>query len=159
MHLHSLFQGAHAFLAGPAAVAGVSADAAAAKPNGAFHTIAEIVAHMAFWQRWFLDRCDGLTVPMPAPASLGWPTVSRNDWDSVREQFEADYRRALALTDDVARVDLPLTPAIEFTPLTHYTIGDALTHIALHNAHHLGQVITLRQQLAQWPPPAGSWTW
>ena len=31
--------------------------------------------------------------------------------------------------------------------------------VATHNAHHLGQVILLRQLLGAWPPPAGSWTW
>jgi uncharacterized damage-inducible protein DinB len=52
-----------------------------------------------------------------------------------------------------------VTPPIEFPPLTHYTIADALTHVATHNAHHLGQVILLRQLAGTWPPPAGSWTW
>ena len=28
-----------------------------------------------------------------------------------------------------------------------------------HNAHHLGQVVLLRQQRGLWPPPAGSYTW
>jgi uncharacterized damage-inducible protein DinB len=114
---------------------------------------------MAFWQQWFLDRCDGVAVPMPAPAAIGWPKVDDGHWDVVRERFEAGFERALTLADVGARVMLPITPPIEFDPMATYTVGDALTHIALHNAHHLGQVITLRQQLGSWPPPAGSWTW
>ena len=55
--------------------------------------------------------------------------------------------------------DQLITPAIEFPPLAHYTVGTALVHIAQHNSHHLGQVILLRQLMALWPPPAGSWTW
>jgi hypothetical protein len=43
--------------------------------------------------------------------------------------------------------------------LAHYTIGDVLVHLAQHNAHHLGQVVVLRQLLDRWPPAAGSWTW
>jgi hypothetical protein len=43
--------------------------------------------------------------------------------------------------------------------LAHYSIGDALVHIAQHNSHHLDHVILLRQMMALWPPPAGSWTW
>jgi hypothetical protein len=31
--------------------------------------------------------------------------------------------------------------------------------MATHTAHHLGQIIVLRQLLGAWPPPAGSWTW
>jgi uncharacterized damage-inducible protein DinB len=52
-----------------------------------------------------------------------------------------------------------VTPAIEFPPLAHHTVREALVHVAMHNAHHLGQVITLRQLLGAWPPPAGSYTW
>jgi len=52
-----------------------------------------------------------------------------------------------------------LTPAIEFPSLAHYSRRDVLVHVATHNAHHLGQVILLRQLLGVWPPPSGSWTW
>jgi uncharacterized damage-inducible protein DinB len=159
MHLHSLFQGAHAFIAVPAALADLPDALAEEKPNGAVHSIAEIVAHMRFWQQWFLGRCDGVATPIPTPAAMGWPSVSRGEWESIRTGFESDFARALALTDDLDKLDRAVTPAIDFEPLRHYTIRDALTHIALHNAHHLGQVVTLRQQLKTWPPPAGSWTW
>ena len=37
--------------------------------------------------------------------------------------------------------------------------GDALVHIAQHNSHHLGQVVSARQFLELWPPRAGGWTW
>ena len=127
--------------------------------SGTPHSVAEIVAHMAFWQDWFLDRCDGAATPVVAQASLGWPGVANDQWESVLEGFQNGFTRALALAEDDTRVDTLVTPAIEFGPLEHYRIRDALTHIALHNAHHLGQVVTLRQQLGAWPPPAGSWTW
>jgi uncharacterized damage-inducible protein DinB len=53
----------------------------------------------------------------------------------------------------------PISPAIEFPPLAHHTIGDALLHVSVHNSHHLGQVIVLRQLMGCWPPPAGRHTW
>jgi uncharacterized damage-inducible protein DinB len=52
-----------------------------------------------------------------------------------------------------------VTPAIEFPPLADYTIRDAMVHVGVHTAHHLGQVVVLRQLMGLWPPPAGSWTW
>ena len=37
--------------------------------QGAEHSIAEIVAHMSFWQEWFCRRCQGIADPMPASAA------------------------------------------------------------------------------------------
>jgi hypothetical protein len=65
----------------------------------------------------------------------------------------AGLRRAVLLPQ--GRVN----PPIEFPPMADYTIEDALTHLAQHNAHHLGQIVTLRQAIGAWPPPEGSFTW
>jgi uncharacterized damage-inducible protein DinB len=159
MHLHSILRGAHSYLAPSAALAGLTADVACHKPANTPHSIAEIVAHMAFWQEWFLDRCDGVATPAPARASQGWPSLRNGEWDTVLARFESGFRRALALADDEARGALPVVPALEFDHLRRYTTHDVLIHLALHNAHHVGQVVTLRQQQRAWPPPAGSWTW
>ena len=158
MHLRALYRGAHSYLPHPHALDGLSAEQAALRPGGAPHSIAEVVAHMAFWQDWFLDRCEGTATPNP-PAVLGWPHITPDQWAAVRARFDHGFERALTLAKDDARVTRPITPPLEFDHLASYTIGDALTHLALHNAHHLGQVITLRQQIGAWPPPRGSWTW
>jgi uncharacterized damage-inducible protein DinB len=159
MQLQSILRGAHAYLSPSAALAGLSASQASERPAHSGHPIAEIVAHMAFWQDWFLDRCDGVATPVPAPASRGWPAVGDGEWDTVLMRFESGFKRALAVAGDEARSVRRVSPPIEFEPFANYTTADALVHVALHNAHHVGQVITLRQHLGAWPPPAGSWTW
>ncbi len=135
-------------------VAGLSAEDAARRVPGVNHSIVEIVAHMLFWQSWFLNRCSGIPVPAAAHAAEGWPTVTAADWVRVRDQFLQDLSRA---------VDLPargrIDPPLEFPPIADYGVEDTLTHVAQHNAHHLGQVVTLRQALGLWPPPGGSYTW
>jgi uncharacterized damage-inducible protein DinB len=83
--------------------------------------------------------------------------VAPGSWPEVRARF-IDRLQALAALAD-GDVTAPLTPPIEFPPLAGYTLSDALVHVATHNAHHLGQVIVLRQRQGTWPPPAGSWTW
>jgi len=94
---------------------------------------------------------------MVTTAAAGWPAVAPGSWPDVRARFLSRLQQLAALADgDVTR---PVTPPIEFPPLAHYTIADALTHVVTHNAHHLGQVILLRQLAGSWPPPAGSWTW
>ena len=159
MRLHSVLRGAHSYLPADATLAGLTTGEAATRPPNAEHSIAEIVAHMAFWQQWFLDRCEGRTTPAPPRAELGWPAVNALSWDEVYERFDAGFRRALSIAENEAGVAQPITPPLEFGHLARYTVGDALIHVALHNAHHLGQVITLRQMMGTWPPPAGRWTW
>ena len=145
------------YLAPEKALDGLSAADAERHVTGVTHSVAELVAHLAFWQDWFHARCTGDAQPMVASAAAGWPAVSAGAWPTVRSRFGARLQQLGALADgDVAR---PVTPPIGFPPLAKYTIGDALVHVATHNAHHLGQVIVLRQLMGTWPPPSGSWTW
>jgi uncharacterized damage-inducible protein DinB len=36
------------------------------------------------------------------------------------------------------------------------TMADELHCVAMHNAHHLGKIVALRQQIGAWPPAAAS---
>jgi uncharacterized damage-inducible protein DinB len=147
----------HAHLPAQPALDGLTAADAERRVSGLPHSIAEIVAHMAFWQDWWHKRCVGKPAPLPASAAFGWPPVKPNSWPELQSQFLDRQQQLVALGDgDVSKT---VTPPVEFPPLARYTIEDALIHIVAHNAHHLGQVITLRQLLGVWPPPAGSWTW
>lgn len=122
----------------------------------ASHSIAEIVAHMAFWQDWFLGRVKGSGETAPATAALGWPEVKQGDWPKIHKWF-------LDGLDEAARLDpaskQAIDPPFEFPPMAHHNAGDVVSHIALHNTHHLGQVIVLRQCMGLWPPPSGGFTW
>jgi uncharacterized damage-inducible protein DinB len=141
------------------ALESLSTDAAERRVAGSSHSIAEIVAHLDFWQRWFVSRCEGIDEPMVTSAADGWPGVTPGSWTAVETRFRAGLERAAALGDDESRLDRSITPAIQFPPIARYTIRDALVHIATHNAHHLGQVVVLRQVMGLWPPPSGSYTW
>ena len=141
------------------ALDGLTAAAAEERVPGANHSIAEIVAHVNFWATWFCNRCEGIRAPMVTSAANGWPAVAPGSWPELHAQFLSTLERAASLGDDPARLVSPIAPPIEFPPLASYTIRDALVHIGQHNAHHLGQVIVLRQIVGLWPPPAGSWTW
>ena len=141
------------------ALDGLASADAERRLDGANHSIADIVAHMTFWQAWFTKRCKGIDAPMITSASAGWPAVSPRSWPDVQQQFLDGLDRIAALGDDAGALDRKIDPAIDFPPLAHFTRRDALVHVATHNAHHLGQVILLRQMMGAWPPPAGSWTW
>lgn len=138
---------------------GLSAAHCEARVPGASHSVAEIVAHLAYWQSWFLERCAGKATPMAGKASVGWPSTTAGGWESLRHEFVAGLDRAVGIAADESACIRRVEPPIEFQPLANYTIADAIVHLALHNAHHLGQIVTLRQILGAWPPPEGSWTW
>jgi uncharacterized damage-inducible protein DinB len=158
MHLRQLLTETHAYMPPRHALEGLSSDLAERRPSPRLHSIAEIVAHLTFWQAWFLKRCDGIAEAMPQQARDGWPPVAQGSWPELQARFLADLDRAASLPDR-GDVDRRIEPPIEFPPLAQFTVRDALTHLATHNAHHLGQAITLRQMLEAWPPPQGSWTW
>ena len=145
------------YLAPAKALDGLRVADAERRVSGLSHSIAEIVAHLSFWQDWFLARCSGQPQGMVAAAADGWPSVAEGSWPSVRSRFLQTLDRLADMAG--GDVTTPVTPPIEFPPLANYTMADALVHVATHNAHHLGQVIVIRQMMGVWPPPAGSWTW
>jgi uncharacterized damage-inducible protein DinB len=155
MRARDLLADNHAHISALSVLDALTAADADARIAHAPHSIAEIVAHMTFWQEWFCGRCDGSADPLPSSAAIGWPAPE--PWDTVRARFAAALERAVALGDgDPAR---PVSPPIEYPPLAAYVVRDAIEHMAAHNSHHLGQVILLRQMLGAWPPPSGSYTW
>jgi uncharacterized damage-inducible protein DinB len=158
MLVRNLLLDTHSHLPPAATLAGLSNADAARRVGGVPHSIAEIVAHMAFWQDWFRHRCEGGTDPAAVTAALGWPEVAEDAWPDVRDGFVAGLER-LAHVVEQLEPDLPLVPALGMPMLEGYTARDVWEHVGQHNAHHLGQVVILRQFLGVWPPPAGSFTW
>jgi uncharacterized damage-inducible protein DinB len=146
-----------AYLAPDKALEGLATEDAERHVSGAPHSIAQIVAHMAFWQDWFFARCLGRGAGMATSAAEGWPAVAPGSWPAVRTRFLYGLRNLAELP--AAAHTTPIVPPIEFPPLANFTVGEALVHVSTHNSHHLGQVIVLRQMLGAWPPPAGSYTW
>lgn len=156
MDARQLLVDTHPHLSPAATLAGLTAQDATRRVAGLPHTIADIVAHMAFWQDWFRVRCAGTAVPMAAAAADGWPEADA--WLVVCARF-LDGLDALAEVVGQQAPETPVSPAIEFPLLAAYSHRDVWEHVAQHNAHHLGQIVVLRQILGVWPPPSGSYTW
>lgn len=122
-------------------------------PDGSPYSVADVVAHMVFWQERFLSLVDG---QRPAPverAADGWPTVTADDWPGLAQRYLAGLARFRALAADEAGLARPL---IEGRPMT---VGSSVIDYHVHGVHHLGQVILLRRMLGAWPPPGGGDTW
>ena len=140
------------------AIENVSADEAVRRFSGVSHSMAEILAHMVFWQEWFRRRCEGVGEPIPQKAAEGWPEVHRDTWPALRSRFIDDLELFVKMAES-SDLDQRIVPALEVQPLAHMTKRDAVIHVANHNAHHLGQIIILRQIMGLWPPPSGGLTW
>jgi uncharacterized damage-inducible protein DinB len=145
------------FLSPRHALDGLTPELADRRVPGAPHSIAEILAHLAFWQDWFCGRCGATAAPMPQKAAIGWPAPETGSWEALRQRFldGAERLARFGETDGQRRIDPPL----EFPPLANYTVEEVVVHVANHNAHHIGQIVLLRQMLGAWPPPAGAYTW
>jgi uncharacterized damage-inducible protein DinB len=158
--LTSVLGGEGVFLGSVAIVDGLTADQAHAKPHGLPHSIAEIVAHMCYWQEWFNDAIVGGFTGIAEHASDGWPAVPADGWDAVRTRFLSAIDEARRLAAESDSLDAPLLPpGAAIASLAKESHGSGILHGALHNSHHLGQIITIRQLMGAWPPPGGTITW
>ncbi|MBL8237467.1 MAG: DinB family protein [Bryobacterales bacterium] len=139
---------------------GLSAEQALARPGGLPHSIAEIVAHMCYWQEWFNAGAREAFSALPEHASEGWPAVPADGWEELRARYIdaiGEAKRIVATEDSLGMALLPPGAAIPF--LARESRGSGLLHAAVHNGHHLGQIVTIRQLLGLWPPAAGPMTW
>ena len=156
--LRKLYTGAGAYTPPARALSGLTAEQAAARPHGVPHSIAEIVAHMHYWQEWALAAAAGEPLPVPEHAELGWPVDV--EWETLRDASLAGVARAEAIAIDdetmARRLDFEGAEAFGWH---RYAAGFMLADIGMHNAHHLGQVVLLRQLLGAWPPEGGGVTW
>lgn len=66
MHTRELLIEPIAFLAPARTIEGLTPAQAERHVPGANHSIAQILAHVTFWQDWFCQRCDGVAAPMVA---------------------------------------------------------------------------------------------
>jgi uncharacterized damage-inducible protein DinB len=158
--LNDLLDGTGAFLAPAAVIEGLTPEQAAAKPQGLPHSIAEIVAHMCFWQEWFNSCAARGFTGAPEHAPEGWPAVAADGWEDVRSRFLnsiAEAKSIAATSDSLGKALLP--SGVDIPPLAKESYGSGILHGAFHSGHHLGQIITIRQLMGLWPPAAGSYTW
>jgi uncharacterized damage-inducible protein DinB len=141
-------------------LSGIAQEQATTKPCNSPHSIADILAHLHFWQSWALSAIDGNPKPMPKRAAEGWVGLS-GSWDGLVKEFLADLEKAKTLTEDevLLRKPFDLESKIGWGFEKH-SVGEVMVDvIAVHNAHHLGQIILLRRMLGAWPPEGGGSIW
>jgi uncharacterized damage-inducible protein DinB len=146
---------------GPAAVLdGLTAEQALAKPYSLPHSIAEIVAHMCYWQEWFNSCAVAGFTGIAEHAAVGWPAVSSGGWNAWQTRYLnaiEEAKRIVAVSQSLGEPLLP--PGVEIPALANESRGSGILRATIHSGHHLGQIVTMRQLMGLWPPAAGSMTW
>jgi uncharacterized damage-inducible protein DinB len=140
--LRALLHSGHAFVRPDRILSDLSLEAAFSTPLGAERSIAELVAHMAHWQRHCLRR---LEQPVPAAVGNDWPAVAPERWSETLEDFLGSLEAMREIASDEVRL------AASYADRTE-DVATVLADFALHNAYHLGQIVLLRKALKVWPP-------
>jgi uncharacterized damage-inducible protein DinB len=126
----------------------LSSSQAVGKPSPNLESIAQIVAHMQFWQDYSLTVIQGGSPAYPstrAEKDATWREVTLDEWSNLVSDFLAGLDSFMALTESDSEISRPLKE--------DETVGDRIRWTAMHNAYHYGQIVLLRRMLGAWPPP------
>jgi uncharacterized damage-inducible protein DinB len=129
------------------ALDGLTPEQAVMKLEGSPHSIAEVVAHMLFWQKHDIATIETGVEPETTPAE-SWPVVTHGDWLRLKDEFLASLEKCR----EIARIPENLDRLILGGRIS---VGLRLVWFTGHNAYHLGQVVLMRRMIGAWPPPGG----
>ena len=149
--LAAIFAGGPANVSVERALSGLSATDATRVPEGLPHSVAQLLAHMHFWQSWVLRAARNENPAWPKHASEGWPEVTEPDYDALRTSFLEGLAEAQALARNA---DFASSLTRQGRPW-----AETLAGFATHTVYHVGQIVLTRRALGAWPPPEGGDTW
>ncbi|MEO7539835.1 MAG: DinB family protein [Pyrinomonadaceae bacterium] len=139
------------FVALRKALDGVTADNAVWKPEGADHSIWELVNHTIFWnERWLKPYRGEINQPQDVE-NTGTFLSGESDWQATLEHLWAvmdEWRAKLeTITDEKLGEQVNDEWQVPWrSPLGHQNI---------HNAYHIGQIVLLRKLQGSWDSSKG----
>jgi uncharacterized damage-inducible protein DinB len=139
------FESGHAFVRADRILSDLEPRLAVMIPDGAAHSIADHVGHMAWWQRQVLQDVQTRTNHRVSIGGQSFQTVTLGDWPGVLEDFLSGLEALKSLTSDPVILERQYLDRDQ-------DVGFVLMDFALHNAYHLGQIVLLRRLLGAWPP-------
>ena len=152
-HLIELLRTGSAHLGFDEAIEGLPADLRGSRTQDLQHTPWQLVEHLRITQWDILEFSRNSGHVSPKWPEGYWPdTAAPPDdaaWDHAVEQFRRDLQ---AMQDLVAEPKTDLFAKIPWGD--GQTILREAMLVADHNAYHVGQIVTVRQALGAWQPPA-----
>lgn len=125
---------------------------ALAVPAGSLYSIAQIVAHMHYWQERNIARARGGQPPRPEHLDDTFLVPQVGEWDGLRTAF---LHRLDVCAQVAAEKGDETSPDRDDTGVGY----DLAECPALHSAYHYGQIAMLRQIQGLWPPEGGDASW
>jgi len=147
--IEGLIEAWSSFTPATRALEGLTPEQAVAKLDGWPHSIAQVVAHMLYWQQSDFETIETGSEPEDPTPAEDFPTVAAEDWPRVKDAFLASLERSKAMARDAALLERPILDG-------RFTVGLRMVWFSGHNAYHVGQVVFMRRVLGAWPPPGGS---
>lgn len=145
--VRELLQGGGEFVAPEKLLSDLTEAQANQQVSGSPYTIAQIVAHLHYWQGATLAHLNGADRERPAHLDDTFASPPSGGWGQLVVDFLGGIAVAAALATEKASATSP--------DRDDTNVGYDLAESALHNAYHLGQVVLLRQMLGFWPPAGG----
>ena len=140
------------FVATKNAIAGVTAEQAAWKPQGADNSIHEIINHLNFYNNAYLQRFKGIDYEYSTDDND--ETFDHGEaatWQEEASRFDSimnEWREEIGKADE-SKFD-ELAP-----PRNEISWAQLIGNINTHNAHHGGQIVLLRKLQGSWDTGRG----
>ena len=129
---------------GPAlkeALAGLTAEQAAARPVAGAHSIWELALHIAAWKGVWAERLNGH--PVDEPEEGDFPAITETDdksWAEALERLDGAQQKLLAAAAELT--DAALKQRLDGRD---YTVEYQLRGAIRHSVYHAGQIALLKR--------------
>jgi hypothetical protein len=134
------------------AVAGLTPEQALWKKSDSENSIWELISHLFFWNERFLNCFKNNTIPkMEGNNDTTFTYLNELEWGQVIDRFNVvmtDWYETIKNSDDEKFDQRVNEESIE-------TWLESLSSITLHNAYHIGQIVTIRKMQGSWSKEQG----
>lgn len=125
------------------AVEGLTAEQAKWTPGAGSHSVGQLANHLLFWDSEQLAKFEGKQPPhYSGNNDETFNNFDSKQWDSVVKQLDqvlTEWEKAVAAADDQKLAQWAST----------------ISHVAEHNAYHVGQILYVRKLQGVWDPKKG----
>lgn len=130
-------------------VEGLTLEQVGVRADGASHSIYEELWHTVHWQKVVLESDAQAVEQWEKGQVFPGKSAPRDEveWQELVTAFLALSERAVELAQDEAWLETE-----EGVENSGFTWRNALEQLAVHNAYHMGKIVTLRQILGCWNP-------